>query len=219
MKSERTVLQTIDGVTIVGDWSFPEKATKAVLLLHMMPATRASFDDLAKALNEAGMATLAIDLRGHGESHLKSPGHVLDYKNFTDAEHQSSKLDVDTAINFLKRKGFIEDHMYFVGASIGANLSLDALVRYKDAKRAVLLSPGLDYRGLKTESLMKEITPPQKVFIVASEGDSYSADSSKQLAALSPSQTVLKIIRGSEHGTNMFKAEPQLIAQIVDLLP
>jgi alpha-beta hydrolase superfamily lysophospholipase len=217
MFQERITFETSDRVAIVGDWSLPNAAKRAVLLLHMMPATRVSWLPLSRALNEAGFATLAIDLRGHGES-VAQGDKKLNYQNFSDAQHQASRLDVDAAVNFLKSKGFGEENISFVGASIGANLSLDALYRYKGATRAVLLSPGLDYRGVKTDSAMRQLGALQKVWIVAAEGDSYSAESALALQKLQKEIATVTIFHGSAHGTNLFEPEPTLIPQMVQFL-
>lgn len=209
--------KTIDGVTIRGDWSLPPDSKRAVLLLHMMPATRVSFLPLVSELNAAGFGTLAIDLRGHGQS-TEQNGKKLDYKKFTDAQHQASKLDVDAAMNFLKGKGFIEDQTSFVGASIGANLAIDALYRYSSTCRAILLSPGLNYHEVKTEGPMKGITPSQKVWLVAAKEDPYSAESVEALHTLNPSASKLTIFDGPEHGTNLFQTQKSLILAIVKFL-
>ena len=112
----------------------------------MMPEVRRSWIPLSTELNKVGVATLAIDLRGHGESvEIQKVGGAklkLDYEKFSDAEHQASRLDVDAAMNFLKSKGFLEENIVLAGASIGANLTLDAMYRYHKISRGVLLSPG-----------------------------------------------------------------------------
>lgn len=223
MSQPSVTFQTTDGVIIVGEWNAPAGAIKAVLLLHMMPATRVSWTPLSQALNAAGFATLAIDLRGHGEStqrELPPPGNTerLDYKNFSDAEHQASRLDIDAAMNFLKSKSFAEENIVFAGASIGANLSLDALHRYNSTSRAVLLSAGLDYRGVKTESPMRQLGPHQKVWLFAAEGDQYSADSSIKLQQLQKETATVTIFDGSDHGTTLFSSQPNLVPDIVKFL-
>ncbi len=209
---------TTDRVTIVGDWNAPSGATKTVLLIHMMPATRVSWMPLSQALNAAGFATLAIDLRGHGESVTLGQTHgdiQLNYKNFSDAEHQASRLDVDAAFSFLKQKRFDESAIALVGASIGANLALDAMYRYNSTSRAVLLSPGLDYRGIKTESPMRQLGAHQKVWIVAAEGDDYSAKSSIALQQLQKETATVTIFGGADHGTTLFSSQPNLSPDIV----
>lgn len=217
MATERVTFKTPDFVTIVGDWNFPNGAKKAVLLLHMMPAVRQSFEPLTKELNKAGFSTLAIDLRGHGES-TDLNGKKLDYKLFKYADHQASKLDVDAALNFLKTKGFAEKDIGFVGASIGANLALDALYRYKDTQKAVLLSAGLDYRGVKTEPAIKGLNPGQQVWLVTAQDDEYSAESSIKLHEIKKEGTEITIFKSEDHGTDLFQSEPTLVANMVKFL-
>jgi len=45
------------------------------------------------------------------------------------------------------------------------------------------------------------------VYILASEGDAKSADSSRKLAGIFQGETKLEILKGDLHGTNMFKPE------------
>lgn len=222
--ASRITLETNDRVTIVGDWVRPAGATRAALLLHMMPSTRGSWLPLSEALNAAGIATLAIDLRGHGESTEQRTGQKgdlitqLDYKNFTDAQHQSSRLDVDAAINYIKTFGFREDHIVVAGASIGANMALNAIDRYSLMPRAVALSPGLNYHGVTTEMAAAAITAPQQAWLVAAEGDSTSAEAVHALQKLSPQLLQVTVYPGDAHGTKLFQSEPELIKKIVEYL-
>lgn len=213
---EQVTFVTSDGVTIYADYLGAPNAKKVALLLHMMPATRVSFRDLQSALEKAGISSLAIDLRGHGQSTKDSAG-TLNYQNFKDADHQKSRFDVDEALKFLNRKGFQNNYISLVGASIGANLSLDALATYPDLFAAVLLSPGLNYRGVKTDTIISKLESGQKIWLVATEGDTYSADSVRTLQKLSPSSK-LTILEGNEHGTNMFAPNPTLLSDIVKFL-
>ncbi len=210
-------IKTNDGVIIVGDFENPSGASHAVILLHMMPANRHSFKEFCGSLNKIGIATVAIDLRGHGQSinaiHDTNKNITLDYKKFSDKEHQASRLDVDGVMNFLKGKGFEEKSISFVGASIGANLSLDALIRYKDTQRALLLSPGLDYRGIKTLGLINQLSEQQKAWLISGEQDTYSMESVHTLHQKNPTQTKLSTFPTDAHGTNLFALYPNLIAE------
>jgi alpha-beta hydrolase superfamily lysophospholipase len=168
-------------------------------------------------LNVAGFATLAIDLRGHGESTDKN-GEKLNFKKFGDFEHQQSRLDVDAAINFLKGKGFNEDSIGVVGASIGSNLSLDAMYRYSGILRGVILSPGLNYRGVLTKPAITGLSPNQKAWLIAANEDEFSAESCKVLHDLRKDSSALTIFDGIEHGTDLFASEPKLVSDIVKFL-
>ena len=130
------MFQTKDQVLIVGDWMSTEKPKAAALLLHMMPATRESWDELQEALEKKNIASLAIDLRGHGES-MKQGLNEIDYKNFTDFEHQETMLDIEASFQFLAKKGFTYSNIFLVGASIGANLALQAASEHKQIPAVV----------------------------------------------------------------------------------
>jgi hypothetical protein len=81
----------------------------------------------------------------------------------------------------------------------------------------VLLSPGLDYFGVTTEDALA-VWGKRPLLIVASEEDSYAANSSRTLAEQAPGEVVLQMYQSAGHGTNMFNAEPELTMQIVEWL-
>lgn len=219
---ERVQFNTADEVTIVGTYT-PGSAAKAVLLLHMMPATKESWDPLVPKLVSAGFHTLAIDLRGHGESKVRGD-EALDYRLFSDTEHQASRADVDAALGWLKVKGIPEEKIGIVGASIGANLALEALSHSMYLSTAVLLSAGLNYRGVETLPAARNLRVGQSVLLVGTEGDiqgsESAADMANTIATALPVGARREVVRwgNPEHGTNLFRPHPELITKIVDWL-
>lgn len=214
--NERITFETSDNVTIVGDY-YEGGRDKAVLLLHMMPATRASWVAFANALTAAGFSVLAIDLRGHGES-TKGPGDtVLDYQEFQDADHQASIADVEGAIAFLKKEKKMKD-VAMCGASIGANLALTYAAVHPEIRSVILLSPGLVYRGVDTGSVAELITPDQRVFLLASEDDEYSAASAKELHEKLTSKKKIELFSDAGHGTTMIERKPEFMPALVEWL-
>ncbi len=145
---EKITFRTKDGVLITGNYFKPQKKNSPVfLLLHMMPATKESWNIFAQRLWECGFACLAIDLRGHGES-IDKNGKRIDYKEFNDAEHRDSLNDIESAKEFLSRQKDVDISRFAIaGASIGANLALWQAFMDKDVMLLVLLSAGLNYRG------------------------------------------------------------------------
>jgi alpha-beta hydrolase superfamily lysophospholipase len=199
MAKQRVTFTTPDGVMIVGDyWESPSE--RAVLLLHMMKADRSSWKPIEEDLWRLGYKVLAIDLRGHGES-TRQGAKTLDYKKFSDAEHQESIRDVEAAVDFLKSKG--AKSFAIVGASIGANLALTYGMGDSSVKTVILLSASLDYYGIRTEDAAAEFNKP--MLIVASEEDTYSAESSQTLSKAAP-KAELKILHNVGHGTQMFSS-------------
>jgi len=223
--AERIVFITTDQVGIVGDWYQPDDANgKAVVLLHMMNRDRQSWVKFAQFLSSAGYGVLAIDLRGHGESisqKVAGENITLDYRMFTDAEHQSSIADVLAALNFVAdEKSIARENIMLVGASIGANLALQTLQSDPQITAAVLLSPGLDYRGINASALVSRLEPEQRLFMIASETDVYSANSIQKLSNIASAQVTTRIFTNPQtgHGTDMFKTEEELSNMILKWL-
>ena len=217
--TEKIKFVTKDGVTIVGDHYAPlYKSEKGVLLLHMMPAVRGSFAQFAEKLAAEGYHALAIDLRGHGESTKRVKEGVetiLDYKMFTDVDHQKSIEDVRTAIMWLHEKGI--NRVALVGASIGANLALEALQDDHSLQGAILLSAGYNYRGLETLSFAKAVTFGQGVYYVASHDDGSAAEMSEGLFAATDKtrSKKIKLFESAGHGTTIFENNPLFVDECI----
>ncbi len=208
--AERVDFQTQDGVNIVADYYPAQDSSRGIILLHMMPATRESWNDFAAKLQGAGFHALAIDLRGHGESGGGS------YQNFSDEQHQASIRDLEAAAKFLRDKGIAE--LFFAGASIGANLALQYLAEHPETKAAVLLSPGVDYRGIKIEPLATRVSDKQKILFVGAEDDAATMDGTcEEIAArLGGPQKICYQTGG--HGTNLFRSHPELMEKMEKIL-
>ena len=214
-KSEVIKLKTEDGVEIVGDFFEVSKPNEiGVLMLHMMPAVRKSFAVFAEKIQQAGWQGLAIDLRGHGESQ----GGLSGYQLFKDEDHQKSILDVEAGAEFLKSKGAKE--IYLVGASIGANLSLQYLAEHADAAAAVLLSPGLNYRGIKTDELVKKVYHTKAIYLTAAKDDDYSYETVQKLYDVLPEEIFreLKLFDEGGHGTKLFETHSELMDIVIKWL-
>jgi dienelactone hydrolase len=160
---------------------------------------------------------ISLDLRGESveKQDLAMP---LNYQRFSDEEHQASKRDIEAAVNFLRQKGFADEDIALVGASVGANLAIDYLGQNVDIKTAVALSPGLDYRGIKTEDTVETLGPDQSLFIAVSESDQYSFQSVAILDKLLTKKKEVRILKGSDHGTNIFITSPELAQEIIKWL-
>lgn len=212
---EKITFRTKDGVLISGNYYKPQKEHSPVfLLLHMMPATKESWNTFAQRLAARGFACLAIDLRGHGGS-IDKNGKRIDYKEFRDADHRGSMNDIESAKEFLAGQKYVDISRFAIaGASIGANLALRQASVDKDVRLLVLLSAGLNYRGIQAQELAPKY--PASVYILASEGDTYAAESSRQLCGIFPGDKRLNIINGNLHGTAMLDAVPELIDELLE---
>jgi len=213
-------LTTKDGIRIAANLYSVEPARGWLVLVHMMPATKESYQELAQRFQNLGYESIAIDLRGHGESD-KGPNGFL---KFSDSDHQKSILDLEAAVNYLiENRGAVADKISFIGASIGANLSLQYISEHPEFETAILLSLGLNYRGIKTEPLVKNLKAGQKVFFISSRDDpnaENNVEENQKLYGLVPTgaEKKIQIYDVGGHGTNILENQPELMSLIIEFI-
>ncbi len=207
-------LTTTDNTRIVGDY-YHGSTSAGVLLLHMMPATRESWDDIALKFQDHGFHVLAIDLRGHGESEGGPDG----FRSFSDRQHQASIHDAEAAVAYLRSQGAIELHV--MGASIGANLSLQMLARDADVVSAICISPGLDYYGIRTIPFADKTRGDQSIMLLAARDDTRMGEEQpdtilKHIADAAHGRAQVEIFDEGGHGTDLLKHWPDYVGTIID---
>lgn len=202
-KMQQVLLKTEDDVSISGNLISAGHACRgSVVLVHMMPETKESYSDFMEDLFEKGFSSLAIDLRGHGSSQGGPDGYIT----YSDEEHQKSIHDLHTAVMYM-RALFPQAPTHLVGASIGANLSIQYAATYPDYILSVsALSPGLDYRGVAPKKYVVHFQQGQRVLFVTSEDDRYNVQETSELFSLIPSAVDKKMHTyiSAGHGTHMF---------------
>ena len=188
-------LKTEDGIMLKGTFYQGNTNGKGIILLHMLGRTRRDWDAFASRLQrKEGYSVISIDSRGHGESGGE--------RNLG-ADFNKMALDVKAAKQFLADKGI--STVGIAGASIGANTALNYAASDPSVKSIVLMSPGLDYRGVQTEQSSKKYGG--NVLVIASREDSYAADSSQALYGNIPGKKQIKIYQELGHGTVMLSSE------------
>ena len=116
----------------------PRRPSPGIVLLHMLRRSHADWDAAASQLSDAGFAVLA-----------------LDYRNGDDLGAYA--VDVRAAKAFLRdRPEVVPSIIGIAGASVGANLAVLDAADDPGVRSIALLSPGIDYRGLRTEAAMKK---------------------------------------------------------------
>jgi len=216
---EKISLTTNDNIKIAANLYGVKNPVGWLVLVHMMPSTKDIYADLAGRLQNLGYESLAIDLRGHGES----DGGPNGFLNFSDSQHQKSIFDLEAAADYLmKTREARPDKIVFVGASFGANLVLQYISGHSEFEIAVLLSAGLNYRGVKTEPLVKNLQNRQKVFFISSRDDDDNSQENSELYQLLPENikkdSEIKIYDSGGHGTDMLENQPDLIGLIVEFI-
>jgi alpha-beta hydrolase superfamily lysophospholipase len=203
--SQRVSLRTDDGLTLAATWYEPSsRPAPAVVLVHMLQRSRRDWDQLATRLAGEGIAALAIDLRGHGES----PGSPVDYAAMVQ--------DVRAARRYLSsRSEVIPTRIGMAGASIGATLA--ALAAGDDASvvTMALLSPTMDNRGLRLDGAVRKYGS-RPILLVASDDDGYASRSAKELQKAGGGIRELVMLSRAGNGTAMLDNNQDLAPRRVE---
>ena len=119
----KIAFKTPDGWTLAADYRPPRKGGMVMVLAHGVASSKNEWERFAARLSSQGVGSLAVDLRGHGES-TKGPKGERDFKDFdATGEWVEAVADLRAAASWLEARGVISARIAFGGASIGANLA------------------------------------------------------------------------------------------------
>jgi alpha-beta hydrolase superfamily lysophospholipase len=205
--TQRVSFRTDDGLTLAGTWYEPStRPAPAVILVHMLQKSRRDWDQFASRLADDGIGALAFDLRGHGES----PGSAQDYAAMVH--------DVRAARRFVASRGDVAPtRIGIAGASIGASLAALAAGEDGSVAALVLLSPTMDYRGLRLDAAMKKYGA-RPALLVASDDDGYAFRTVRDLQKAGGGVRETMLLSRAGNGTAMLTTDPDLGRRLVEWL-
>jgi pyridoxine 5-phosphate synthase len=197
-----------DGVTIAGElFESAARPSPAVLLVHMLTRNKSEWGGLPDRIRDAGITALAIDLRGHGQSSGSSQ------------DLQAMVQDVRAAALWLASRPNVKgDAIAIVGASLGASLALLAAADVPQARWIALLSPSLDYRGLRTDVALLKRLGARSLWLAASDQDPLALRTMREMAAEPSGAREQHVTTGTAHGTALLERDPDLARSLVDWL-
>jgi dienelactone hydrolase len=206
---------TPDGFTIHGTLTIPTTGPKrhpVVILAHQFRTTRDGWAPLAERLQARGIATLALDLRGHGES--------ADKARISDDFMASAKAvgfdkipdDLVQASQWVrKQKGIDGRRVGLAGASIGGFSVLMAEGRIRPQATLALSPAGEVAFGDKALDQAKaSMAKGGATLIFASSGDKGAAANGEALRGVPGTAVLAKA--GDEHGFAYFKDRAETMA-------
>ena len=201
--------RTKDGWTISALYHKPGKGKPVAVLVHGAAAGKLEWNKLCAELWKLGFGTLALDLRGHGDS-TAGPKGKRDFKDFdATGEWPDAVEDIASAVGFLKKRGV--KSIGLIGGSIGANLVSQSRAADPSVRWLVLLSPGEDYRGVGVGDLSG-----RKAVAAASPGDAYAMQKAMALGTTAGGPVFLQG-QGARHGAQLID-DPEFLVKLLGWL-
>lgn len=195
-----------DGTQLAGMLYEAGRQSPGVVLVHMLGRSKDEWAAVAARLQEAGATVLAMDLRGHGGS------------GGNGSAFGPMPGDVRTAAEWLTARGGVRPGaLAIVGASLGATLAVMAAADLPSVRAVALISPSLDYRGLRLDAAALKKLGSKAVWLVASTEDPYALRTIRELAGPDGIREQ-RLSATRAHGTALFSADPDLTSALVDWL-
>jgi dienelactone hydrolase len=174
------------------------RPSPAVVLVPMLGRPKDDWQAVAQSLADANITALAIDLPGQ----------------YGPTDRWSA--DIQAAVAYLvSRPEVRRDAIGVAGASLGANLAALAAAADPRIRSVALVSPSLDYRGVRIEAAMRQYGG-RPALLMASLRDPYAARSARELAADPPGLRELRWSETPAHGTALLARDPDLVRQLVE---
>lgn len=160
---------------------------------------------------------LRLDLRGHGESIVMNDEDTVSFSSMGEADFAKMPSDIAAMVTKVRKDyGDRISQVYIVGASIGANAAMMSTMILPDIDKVALLSPGVDYRGLKPMNAFRKFDGG--VLMMVSRGDVNSYESCQTLATSKDKGWILKAYPGDLHGTALINADGRAMTFLLNWL-
>ena len=180
-----------------------DAAPPGLLLIHRPGSNHKAWERFALRARGVGYMLLAVDLRGHGES-TAPVDYPATYRDFERSHWMECLEDISAARDALLAAGANPENIGVMGEGLSANLATYWYRRNNDIQALVALSPGLDYEGIRTEPVVRELQY-RPVLYLAGEDDSYSVRSATSLRDMTPGFAELRTFQGFAFGAEIFE--------------
>jgi alpha-beta hydrolase superfamily lysophospholipase len=175
----------------------------AVVLVPMLGRPKEDWQVVADRLAAAGIHSLSIDLPA-----LFLPPDSRELTSWSD--------DVRAAVGFLARRTDVgQGRIGLAGASLGANLVALAAAAEAEVPSIALLSPSLDYRGVRIDRAMQQFGV-RHALLVASVHDPYAARSVRTLQEGGSGLWQVRWSNVVAHGTALLSQDPEVVRALVE---
>jgi pimeloyl-ACP methyl ester carboxylesterase len=223
VESERWTLTTADGFIINVRAMFPEASgpVPCVILAHMLGRDLGTWREYQSQLIEMGLASVAYDLRGHGES-LRKTGTTEErrfpWEKFSAEDWKNAWMDVQAVLKKVKEDSRVDSERIGIeGGSIGGNVAVIALSRLDDLKCGVALSPSFQYKDVSTREALENLSG-RPLLVYSSKGDQQSYRTASRFREVAGDSVEFVGMEGSTHGTNLLAEDPEVVQRTLEFL-
>jgi dienelactone hydrolase len=180
-----------------------QRPSPAVVLVPMLGRPKEDWDALGQRLADANIFALAIDLAG-----LSDPGDSKVLAGWSG--------DVRAAVAYLSSRPDVRPGAIGIaGASLGASLGAIAAAGDPSVRSLALISPALDYRGLRIEASMKQFGG-RPALLIASTHDPYAARSVRELAKDAAGTRETRFSDITAHGTALLARDGDTVRALIE---
>ena len=180
-----------------------QRPSPAVVLVPMLGRPKEDWDVIGQRLADANILALAIDLPS-----LSDPGDSRILNAWSG--------DVRAAVTYLSSRPDVRlGAIGVAGASLGASLGAIAASTLSGVRSLVLVSPSLDYHGLRIEGALQQYGARPEL-LMASLGDPYAARSARELAHEPPGIRETRFSPVPAHGTVLLARDGDMARALVE---
>ncbi len=187
-----------------------------VILLHGLNRDHLTWSDLPATLTRAGYAVFALDLRGHGKSTITTWKRRVSWRLLQPEQWKNLHRDITQVIQYFK-KG--EDYpevdgsqVAVIGEKLGANVATFVGKSNAEVKALVLLSPGVEFKGIDASRGLLEYGNP--TLILSNQDFKESHSQAQHLYNWITGPKTLQVYEKIGEGAEMLTNQPGVGLQI-----
>lgn len=208
--------QTDDGLLISAEYYRPTAPGPVpfAILLHGHGSDRAVWKSLAARLSASGVATLAVDLRGHGQSTSEESRNRM--KDRDPLLFEEMQRDLRAAYDWLATQEEIDRARFtIIGAEAGAAVALRYAARDRSVDALVLLTPPLEGLGMDSRSDVAKVKGRAILLVAADEPEQRRAV--ETLGTLTDG-TSHHLVPTSGRGAELLSGSSELESRVADFV-